>query len=269
MKKVMSFLLAIFMIFSGFPGALAKTPQCEIDNKHSYDEYVYNNDATEYLDGTKTSVCVYGCGEKNTVTAIGTALNPNIIDLKLNERKAVAIKPKSGVIFKIKSEHNWVDGDEYWFELIFDSSVNSNIIANFYYDESYGMLDGGIAQLTSWGNYGAPVANEAGHIYYLSLFNTYDKDITYSIKLLLENECVHNYELRKQKLLPAKPKAMTFMFVPNVEIRIIVILFLQQVYVILRRGILLNLPVMMDTHSICASVGIVIMAIMFLLQDMI
>lgn len=42
---------------------------------HTWGEYSYNNDAECGKDGTKTATCVIpGCGEKNTVTAEGTAL---------------------------------------------------------------------------------------------------------------------------------------------------------------------------------------------------
>ena len=43
---------------------------------HSYGEYVYNNDATTQKDGTKTRTCSI-CGDKQTVTAEGTKIQPN------------------------------------------------------------------------------------------------------------------------------------------------------------------------------------------------
>lgn len=39
---------------------------------HRWGEYIYNNDASCQKDGTKTAVCDYGCGTKDTVTAEGT-----------------------------------------------------------------------------------------------------------------------------------------------------------------------------------------------------
>lgn len=41
---------------------------------HKYTNYVYNNDAQIGVDGTETAECDYGCGEKDTRTAVGTAL---------------------------------------------------------------------------------------------------------------------------------------------------------------------------------------------------
>jgi len=42
--------------------------------EHSFTNYIYNNDATDKKDGTKTATCDYGCGSKYTVTAFGTRL---------------------------------------------------------------------------------------------------------------------------------------------------------------------------------------------------
>ena len=41
---------------------------------HKFTNYVYNNDATDKKDGTKTATCDYGCGSKYTITAFGTRL---------------------------------------------------------------------------------------------------------------------------------------------------------------------------------------------------
>ena len=41
---------------------------------HSFTNYVSNNDATCFADGTKTATCDNGCGEKDTVTDEGTKL---------------------------------------------------------------------------------------------------------------------------------------------------------------------------------------------------
>ena len=41
---------------------------------HYFENYIYNNDATEYEDGTETANCYYGCGETDTKVVIGSAL---------------------------------------------------------------------------------------------------------------------------------------------------------------------------------------------------
>ena len=41
---------------------------------HYFENYVYNNDATEYEDGTETANCYYGCGETDTRVVVGSAL---------------------------------------------------------------------------------------------------------------------------------------------------------------------------------------------------
>ena len=46
---------------------------------HSFGEYVYNNDATEKKDGTKTRICSV-CQTKETVTAEGTKLQKTLLD---------------------------------------------------------------------------------------------------------------------------------------------------------------------------------------------
>ena len=46
---------------------------------HSFGEYVYNNDATESADGTKTRTCSV-CGHKETIVAEGTKLEKTLID---------------------------------------------------------------------------------------------------------------------------------------------------------------------------------------------
>lgn len=47
---------------------------------HKYGEYVYNNDAAVGKDGTKTARCVW-CGTPHTVTAEGTALAEQIVEM--------------------------------------------------------------------------------------------------------------------------------------------------------------------------------------------
>lgn len=42
--------------------------------EHIFDNYVSNGDATYDADGTKTAVCGYGCGTKNTITDTGSRL---------------------------------------------------------------------------------------------------------------------------------------------------------------------------------------------------
>jgi len=46
---------------------------------HKFGEYVYNNDATEQKDGTKTRTCSV-CGHKETIAAPGTRLEKTLID---------------------------------------------------------------------------------------------------------------------------------------------------------------------------------------------
>lgn len=47
--------------------------------EHTFSEYIYNNDATEDADGTKTRICTI-CGYSETVTAEGTKLEKILID---------------------------------------------------------------------------------------------------------------------------------------------------------------------------------------------
>ncbi len=46
---------------------------------HKYGEYVYNKDATESSDGTKTRTCTV-CGKKETIVAEGTKLEKELVD---------------------------------------------------------------------------------------------------------------------------------------------------------------------------------------------
>lgn len=46
---------------------------------HSYGEYTYDNNATCAKDGTKTAICRYGCGTKDTITATGTKLSHKVV----------------------------------------------------------------------------------------------------------------------------------------------------------------------------------------------
>ena len=46
--------------------------------EHEFTNYVYDNNATYDEDGTKTAVCNHGCGEKHTVTDVGTKLQSGI-----------------------------------------------------------------------------------------------------------------------------------------------------------------------------------------------
>jgi len=51
---------------------------------HTFGEYVYNNDATVEKDGTKTRTCSV-CGQKETVTAIGTKWKSSFTDIKTKD----------------------------------------------------------------------------------------------------------------------------------------------------------------------------------------
>lgn len=51
--------------------------------EHDWSSYVSNNDATWQQDGTKTAVCQYGCGEKKTVTDVGSRL-PRTIKINVS-----------------------------------------------------------------------------------------------------------------------------------------------------------------------------------------
>ncbi len=51
---------------------------------HTYDDYVYNNDASEKADGTKTRTCSV-CGHKDTVTATGTKWKASFTDIKAKD----------------------------------------------------------------------------------------------------------------------------------------------------------------------------------------
>ena len=53
---------------------------------HSYISYTYNKDATCTADGTKTAICNNGCGETDTIVAIGTALgHTEVVDAAVQE----------------------------------------------------------------------------------------------------------------------------------------------------------------------------------------
>lgn len=49
-------------------------PSTEAVCEHSFSEYIYDNNATCFSDGTKTAECNKGCGETRTVTAKGTKI---------------------------------------------------------------------------------------------------------------------------------------------------------------------------------------------------
>ncbi|MGN0467145.1 MAG: hypothetical protein ACI4GY_00285, partial [Acutalibacteraceae bacterium] len=62
-KKMLSVLLSVLMLMSAFAlGISAEDTTCE----HIFSNYVYDNNATCYQDGTKTAVCEK-CSAKNTV----------------------------------------------------------------------------------------------------------------------------------------------------------------------------------------------------------
>ena len=42
---------------------------------HEFVNYVYNNDATIFADGTETAYCEHGCGATDTRVAVGTKRN--------------------------------------------------------------------------------------------------------------------------------------------------------------------------------------------------
>ena len=56
-------------------GYVISAPTATAPISHKFTSYIYNNDANCGQDGTKTASCDYGCGEKQTVTAEGTALS--------------------------------------------------------------------------------------------------------------------------------------------------------------------------------------------------
>lgn len=58
-------------------------------SEHLFKNYIYNNDATYESDGTKTAICVYGCGETDTVIDEGSKLIPghtHVFDKEITDK---------------------------------------------------------------------------------------------------------------------------------------------------------------------------------------
>ena len=51
---------------------------------HTFEEYIYNDDATCASNGTQTAYCTWGCGTKNTIAAPGTKLPHKFINYVSN-----------------------------------------------------------------------------------------------------------------------------------------------------------------------------------------
>ncbi len=54
------------------------------ETAHTFGDYIYNNDANEKADGTKTRTCSV-CGHKDTVTATGTKWQSSFTDIKTKD----------------------------------------------------------------------------------------------------------------------------------------------------------------------------------------
>ncbi len=170
----------------------------------AFTNYVYNNDATTYRDGTKTAYCDNGCGEMRTLRAIGTALNPIIIDIYPGETKKVSLAPETAVIYKIHSTDNLTEG--YWFSLKYPEELTPETIKNYYADnspidwdeynaevpieweeyydvESYGFLDGGMGDIFEGEEKFSPHISKAGQVYYIEVVSKYDEPIDISLSM--------------------------------------------------------------------------------------
>lgn len=68
-----------------------KTETVENSKRHTYGEYVSNNDATCIKDGTKTAHCL-NCGEVNTITDLGTATGMHNYGVYKSNNDATCVK---------------------------------------------------------------------------------------------------------------------------------------------------------------------------------
>ncbi|MBE5756269.1 MAG: hypothetical protein E7342_00545 [Clostridiales bacterium] len=85
MKKFLMSMLVLLIVVSATCFAVAcKQPSqvSEPAHRHSFTNYVFNNDAKCGVDGTKTATC--SCGETNTKTASGTALSHSFTNYVFN-----------------------------------------------------------------------------------------------------------------------------------------------------------------------------------------
>lgn len=123
-----------------FDVTLVKSSYCDYYG-HSFTNYVYNNDATQTVDGTKTARCDNGCGETDTVTAYGTATNPTIIDIYPGETKTATIMPDEKVIFRAHSAEDF-ENTEYWYYL--SDEYDSFFYVYWYDSETKEDVDGGM-----------------------------------------------------------------------------------------------------------------------------
>lgn len=94
---------------------------------HQFNIYNYNNDATCKNDGTKTSFCIYNCGNKHTVTATGTKLEhlfDDIYDATCNSctyTRTVPQKPNPHIHYYTIEKN---DSSYHWLECTCESSSN-------------------------------------------------------------------------------------------------------------------------------------------------
>ncbi len=160
---------------------------------HIFTNYEYNNDATEYLDGTKTAYCDYGCGTTHTIKEIGTAKNPTIIDIYPGQTKKCILESGTAIIFRINSMEDVEEG--YWFSLKYPKELtppfdpnnyfdNLPIKWNDYYNEiKYGTLDGGMGDCLEGEEYFSPHISKAGQIYYIEVISQHDESIEISLSM--------------------------------------------------------------------------------------
>lgn len=72
--KLTGLLIAVVAVFSFTFVAYAQESESETGCEHLFSEYISDNNATYFSDGTKTAVCQNGCGETDTVTDEGTRI---------------------------------------------------------------------------------------------------------------------------------------------------------------------------------------------------
>lgn len=165
----------------------------EIYDYCHFTNYIYNNDATEYLDGTKTAYCDYDyCRRTHTLKEINTAINPTIIDIYPGKTEKVMLMPETGIIFRIHATYSVNEG--FWFSLkypkeltpVFNENYWNNLPIRWldYYDElEYGVLDGGMGDCLEGEELFSPHTSIAGQTYYIEVVSQHHETIEISLSM--------------------------------------------------------------------------------------
>ena len=99
---------------------------------HHFISYHYNNDATEFEDGTETAYCEYGCGETDTRVIVGSALgHVHVFDQEYMTDKTFVMGPtcEHGTIF-----YKTCKCGEIGTETFDDEKPNSHKYTNYVYN---------------------------------------------------------------------------------------------------------------------------------------